>query len=221
MTKDLGRKIEYYHSSWFRALSRVFYLAAIPVFFMWVCVLNGARIEGLQNLKGLNGAVTVCNHVQRQDSWLVASAFYPRKLMFPILPEKVGTLFPGVFYSLLGCISIPRAFGEANRFFRNLEMSLNEGRVVHFFPEGAINYYSKEIHEFKRGAFYLAAKAHVPIMPMSISFHEPKGLYILLRKKPVMRLVIGGPIVPSSSDAKEDERIRMETSYEQMVNMLD
>jgi len=132
----------------------------------------------------------------------------------------VGTLFPGVFYSLLGCISIPRAFGEANAFFRNLEVSLNEGRVVHFFPEGEIYYYSKELHSFKRGAFYLAAKAHVPIMPMCISFHEPKGFYKLLRKKPVMLLSIGGLIAPCSPDEKEDERMRMDSAYEQMIGML-
>ena len=211
---------KYYRYRWFRLASRVFYTAAIPVLFVWVCVFNGGRVTGAQNMKGLKSAVTICNHVHTMDSALVAVAFYPRKLVFPTMPEKVDYLFPGIFMSLLGCISVPRARNETNSFFEELETFLTEGRVVHFFPEGFISHYGSELQEFKRGAFHLAARAHVPILPITISFHKPCGFYRLLRRKPVMYLTIGEPMRPASEDTREDEQIRMKSAYEQMVWML-
>ena len=174
----------------------------------------------MQNIKGLNSAVPVCNHVHGLDSWLVASAFYPRMLVFPTVPEKIDVFFPGIFFSLLGCLSIPRSFGETKPFFRELEAVLEKGRLVHFFPEGSVSPYNSELQDFKKGAFYLAAKAHVPILPMVITFRPPKGLHKLFRKKPVMLLTIGEPMPPCSTDEKEDERIRMDIARRNMSNML-
>ena len=211
---------EYFKSSLFAIAARIFYTAAVPVMFVWVCLFNGARISGLKNIKGLRSAVTVCNHVNKMDSALIASAFYPHKLVFPTVPEKIYKLFPGIFFNLLGCVSIPRKYSEVQDFFEKMKKLLAEGRIVHFFPEGFITPYSTEIQRFKRGAFFLAAQAHAPLVPMVISFHEPRLPQKILRKKPVMHLAIGEPISPASTDIKEDERIRMSAVSQQMAKMI-
>jgi len=195
-------------------------MAAIPVLFIWMCLINGGRVIGTKNLKELRSAVTVCNHVHKRDAALVAVALYPRKPFFSIAPEKVDPLFPGIFMSLLSCISVPRSLSEMNPFFKELETLLAEGRIVHFFPEGIINPYGTEIHDFKKGAFHLAAQARVPVLPITISFHEPRGLYKFCRKKPVMWLTIGELVSPISPDVKEDELVRMKSVLEQMEGML-
>lgn len=215
-----GKRKEYYRVSLFLFAARIFYTAAIPVLLFWVCLFNGARITGIQNLKGIHSAVTVCNHVHKMDSVLVAAAFYPRKLVFPTVPKKIDKIFPGVFFNLLGCVSVPRTFSETQTFFGEMEKLLDEGRIVHFFPEGFISPYGAEIHSFKRGAFFLAAKAHVPLLPMAVSFHEPRGFYKLFKRKPVMCLVIGEQLKPVSPDAKEDERMRMKDACERITEML-
>ena len=218
MTLDTKR--EYFRQGWFRFASRIFYTAAIPVLFFWVCLVNGARIKGLQNLRGLRNAVSVCNHVHKMDSALVASAFYPRMPVFPTRPEKVYRIFPGVIFNLLGCVSVPRTPSETHAFFRELKRLLNEGKVVHFFPEGFISPYGKELQSFKRGAFFLAAQARVPVVPMAISFHEPRGAYKIIRRKPVMHLTIGEPMQPVSQNVKEDESMRAEAARQRMLEMI-
>jgi len=65
------------------------------------------------------------------------------------------------------------------------------------------------LQNFKKGAFYLAAQAQVPIVPMLITFEPPKGLIKIIRKKPVMRLHIGKPIHPMSKDIEIDSELRM------------
>ena len=215
------RKNKYYRNSLFRFAGRIFYTAAIPVLFVWVCLFNGCRVAGAQNLKGIRSAVTVCNHVHKLDSALVAVALYPRKLTFPTTPDKIDPFFPGVFMSLLGCVSVPRALGETNAFFNELEKLLEEGRIVHFFPEGYISPYGTELHSFKRGAFHLAAMAYAPVLPLTISFREPHGIYKFFKKHPVLCLTIGELIEPVSSDVKEDERGRMKGAFQQMTEALD
>jgi len=190
------------------------------VLFFWVCLFNGARIEGGQNLKGLRGAVSICNHVHKLDSALVAIAFYPRKLTFPTRPDKVKLIIPGILFRLLGCISVPQTISETGAFFSELESLQARGGIVHFFPEGFISPYSREIHSFKRGAFHLAAGARTPVLPMAISFREPSGFYKVFKKKPVMLLTIGEPMAPVSPDAKEDELARMENARQLMAEML-
>ena len=200
--------------------ARIFYTVAIPVLYVWVCLFNGCRVEGAQNLKRFHSAVTICNHVHKLDSALVAVALYPRKLTFPTTPDKIDPFFPGVFMSLLGCVSVPRTLGETNAFFDELDMLLAEGRIVHFFPEGFISPYGTELHSFKRGAFHLAAQAQVPVLPLTISFHEPHGIYKLFKKHPVLCLTVGEPLAPVSPDVREDERFRMKSAYRQMEESL-
>jgi len=216
----LDTKREYFRQGWFRFAARIFFTAAIPVLFFWVCLVNGARIKGIQNLRGLRSAVSVCNHVHKMDSALIASAFYPRKPVFPTRPEKVYRIFPGIIFNLLGCVSIPRTPGETHTFFREMKRMLNEGKIVHFFPEGFISPYGKELQSFKRGAFFLAAQAQAPVVPMAISFHEPRGGYKIIRKKPVMLLTIGEPMQPVSPNVKEDESARAEAVCQRMLEML-
>jgi 1-acyl-sn-glycerol-3-phosphate acyltransferase len=213
-------KNEYYHGRIFKFFARVFYtVVAIPLLFIWLRLVNGMRIRGINNLWGLKGALTVCNHVHLLDSVLVSMAFYPRKLIFPTLPENLDKLFPGILVNLLGGVPVPRTLSDMDTFFDEMEVSLTNGRIVHFFPEGHLKPYNKDIRDFKKGAFYLAARARVPLVPMTISFLEPHGLYKFFKRKPLMRLTVGKPIDPVSADIKEDERIRMQIAYQQMVKM--
>jgi len=105
---------------------------------------------------------------------------------------------------------VPRALGDMDAFFDEMELSLLNGRIVHFFPEGELEPYSTTIRGFKKDAFYLAARARVPIVPRTISFSAPRGLHRLFKRKPVMGLTVGKPIYPVSADIKEDERARMQ-----------
>jgi 1-acyl-sn-glycerol-3-phosphate acyltransferase len=109
---------------------------------------------------------------------------------------------------------------ELKTFFNEMELLLLKGNIVHFFPEGELNPYDTHLRNFKKGAFYLAAQARVPLVPMSISFRQPNGIQRLIRKKPMMALHIGKPIYPIAMDSQKDSRIRMEKAREQMGSFL-
>jgi len=63
-----------------------------------------------------------------------------------------------------------------------MEFLLMKNCIVHFFPEGELRPYDTGLQNFKKGAFYLAAQAQVPIVPMLITFEPPKGLIKIIRK---------------------------------------
>lgn len=219
---DGGRKRNpYQQPGLFSLLTRLFYTGiASPLLFLYTQVVLGMKIEGIENLRGVMGALTLCNHVHQLDSALVGLAFFPRKMVFPTQPGNLKSLWPGQMVRLLGGVEVPQDRRQINLFFDEMEYLLRKGRVVHFFPEGDLHPYDTRLREFKRGAFYLAARARVPLVPMSISFHPPEGLRKLFRKKPVMTLHIGKPIYPVRLDPKEDAMLRMEAARKQMSELL-
>lgn len=202
----------------FKLFSRLFYFViAIPLLFIWTRLVMNVRIKGGKNIRGIKGALTVCNHVHFLDSALVGLALFPRKIVFPTLPQNLNTIWPGKIVHLLGGVEVPGNVKELKLFFDEMELLLLKGRIVHFFPEGELIPYDTKLREFKKGAFYLAALARVPIVPMSIKFQRPKGLYRFIRRKPVMRVYVGKPIQPVVMDFQRDSAIRMKGAREQML----
>ena len=70
------------------------------------------------------------------------------------------------------------------------------GRIVHFYPEVSLRPWHKELRPFKNGAFHLALKSNTPVVPMVFKFREPNKLISMIRKNPLITLVIGKPVYP-------------------------
>jgi len=208
---------EYAKGLLFKLFSRLFFSGfAIPLMQFWMRVVLGARIRGKRNLKGLRSAVTVCNHVHYLDSVLVALALFPRKATYPTFPKNVKSILPGKIVRILGGVPIPENMGAVKTFFEEMEFLLLKNHIVHFFPEGLMVPYDTALRKFRKGAFHLAALARVPIVPMLITFEPPKGMYRLIRKKPVMTLHVGKPIEPVNDEFQTDAQLRMKVIFEQM-----
>ncbi|MEV6932305.1 glycosyltransferase [Dactylosporangium sp. NPDC051485] len=205
----------------FRLLSSAFYYAvAIPLLFLWTRVILGVRTEGVNRLPRTGGALTVCNHVHLLDSALVGIALFPRRPVFTAAPMNLEHRWYGGLVRLLGGVAVPRTPAGLPAFFSEMELLLARGRIVHFFPEGELRPYDTGLRDFKRGAFHLAAQARVPVLPLSIRFTPPSGAGRLLRRKPTMVIVIGEPIVPTTTDPRNDRRIRMELARRRMHDVI-
>lgn len=200
--------------------SLFYYLIAIPVLFIWTRAILGVRVVGENRLQKIKGALTVCNHVHLLDSALIALALFPRKLVFPTLPQNVESLWPGKIVRLLGGVSMPGNMSELIEFFEEMEFLLMKGRIVHFFPEGELKPYDTGLRSFKRGAFHLAAHARVPVVPISIAFKPPRGIHRLYRRKPTMVVHIGEPLLPAALNPQKDLLIRMELARRQMNGVI-
>lgn len=214
------KKNEYYRGILFNLFSSLFKMGiAYPILLFWTHFVLGVKVYGRKNLRGLKSALTVCNHVHMLDSTLVNLAFFPRKVVFPTIPQNIKTLWPGKLVRVLGGFAIPESTMELKTFFDEMEFLLMKNHIVHIFPEGELKPYDTNLRDFKKGAFHLAAQARVPIVPMLITFEPPKGLIRLIRKKPVMRLHIGKPIYPVATDLEVDSKLRMKAVREQMEAM--
>ncbi len=223
--KSLSRKQdknEYARGLLFKLFSRLFHSGfAVPLMQFWMRVVLGARIRGKRNLRGLRGAVTVCNHVHYLDSVLVSLALFPRKATFPTFPRNVRTLWPGKVVKILGGVPVPEKITEVETFFDEMEFLLRKNHMVHFFPEGIVRPYYTGLRNFKKGAFHLAAHARVPIVPMFITFDPPGGIYRLIHRKPVMTLHVEKPVEPADAEPESDARLRMEIIHRKMKSFVE
>lgn len=205
----------------YRLLSTAFYyLIAIPLLFLWTRLVLGARREGRNRLPRAGGALTVCNHVHPLDSALVALALFPRRLVFVSAPVNLEHAWYGGLVRLLGGVAVPRSPAGLPLFLAEMELFLARGRIVHFFPEGELQPYETSLRAFKRGAFHLAAQARVPVLPLSIRFTPPAGLGRRFRRRPTMVIVVGEPLVPTTTDPRHDRRIRMELARRRMHDLI-
>jgi 1-acyl-sn-glycerol-3-phosphate acyltransferase len=210
------------YAGWmYRLLSNAFYyLIAMPLLFVLTRVVLGVRSEGTNRLPRVGGALTICNHVHPLDSALIALALFPRRPVVTSAPVNLQNRWYGGLVRLLGAVAVPPTASGLPLFFSELELLLAKGRIVHFFPEGDLKPYDTSLRDFKRGAFHLAARARVPVVPLSIRFTPPTGLGRIFRRKPTMVIILDDPIGPTMPDPRDDQRIRMELARRRMQDLI-
>lgn len=135
----------------------------------------GVKIEVRvpDRIKELENAVYIANHQNSYDIFLLARAIRPNTVTIGKQSLKWIPIF-GQMYWLSGNILIDRSNSKkaaeslilAARYIKNRKMS------VWMFPEGTRSY-GRGLLPFKSGAFKLAQKAGVPIVPaVSSTTHE-------------------------------------------------
>ncbi|MDR2730867.1 MAG: glycosyltransferase, partial [Treponema sp.] len=176
-----------------------FYLIAIPVLFLINMVLFGFKIKNKKYLfwtKLKSGsAITICNHIHQMDVTMAGLAIFPFKPIFTSEPANFKSKV-GFLVSLFGTVPIPKNPHEAQIFFYLIEQRLHYGKIIHFYPECSRVNYDKNLRDFRRGAFVLSVKSKIPILPVRVVYREPKGIFKLYKKNPLMTLVFGKPIYP-------------------------
>lgn len=133
---------------------------------------SGVRVEmeGLERLGGRDGQVLVANH----ESWydvLVLTGYLPVDFRFVAKKELARIPFFGGAWQACGHIAIDRRDRDAA--IRALEEARRqvgeegEAPTVVIFPEGTRSP-DGALHGFKKGAFVLAIRAGVPVVPAAI-----------------------------------------------------
>ena len=129
--------------------------------------LAGVRIvkEDLEKIKINRGYVYVLNHRSLVDSII---AFYALPGDIRFLAKKELYKIPLVNFALrtMGMIEVDRSDPEAAAKSIDRAVShLQNGKCVALFPEGTRNR-GDGLLRFKKGAFVLALKAQVPVVPV-------------------------------------------------------
>lgn len=160
-----------------------------------------AEIEGLENLPGPDeAAVYVSNH----QSFLDIYTLFLLERPFKFISKTSNFLIPIIGWSMYLTGHVPLRRMDTRSQMECLRHCLNlvrQGVPVFFFPEGTRSRDGK-MAQFKRGAFTIAAKAKVPIVPVSLigtGKLMPNGFEGTLRPGSV-KVIIHPPIQGSNPD---------------------
>lgn len=173
----------------------------------------GFKITGKENLRLLDsGAVTICNHVHQMDCTMINLALLRFRIYYLTLEANFKIPVIRHIIRILGAVPVSGNPHTMHELFDAMTEALHSGSCVQVYPEGVLRPYYKGIRKFRNGAFYLSVKSGAPILPMTLTYHTPKGIYSLYKSKPCIHLNILKPIYPDlSADKKEaEEKLRIE-----------
>ena len=124
------------------------------------------KVEGLDNIDHKKAYVVVSNHQSLADIVLM----YKTKMQFKWVAKESLFKIPVLGWNMLLAKHIRlrrREFSSIKKVYKEASGWLRSGISVVFFPEGTRNNDST-VGEFQNGAFKLALKEKVPILPILI-----------------------------------------------------
>jgi putative phosphoserine phosphatase/1-acylglycerol-3-phosphate O-acyltransferase len=136
------------------------------------------QISGQENLHQPRPAVFVLNHQSNADGFLVAKLIR-RDIAFLGKAEIAKQPIRSRFMQLGGLILVDRSdpASASNSMRALIDAIRKDGRSAAIFPEGRRSH-STTVGQFKKGAFLIALRARVPIVPIVIHNSidaQPKG----------------------------------------------
>ncbi|MCQ2335861.1 MAG: 1-acyl-sn-glycerol-3-phosphate acyltransferase [Paludibacteraceae bacterium] len=177
-------------------------------------IVYGMHYRGREILKKYrkefsNGVVSICNHCYRYDGAAIAQAFR-RHIWIPMLKDHLAGNDAWLL-KYFGGIPVPDDLGGMRKFNQAFDELHRRKQWILVFPEARNWYFYKPIKPFKKGAFSMAYKYNIPILPINISYRKRTGIYRLFGKKetPLLTLTIGEPIFPDITRPHKDEVDRL------------
>lgn len=219
----LPENITYLHKG-FRAECRRLAAFAAAYLYFWSLEWRGQikvdRAEGLEHLKGVEGAVITCNHFHPMDSFIMQRIFDDsrhRKRLYRVIREGNYTGFPG-FYGFLmrNCNTLPLSSNiqTMKKFLKAVRQVLEDGNCLLIYPEQSMWWNYTKPKPMKTGAFDMAVKNNVPVVPCFITMEDMKktgqdGL-------PVKRYTphLGEPLYPDPTLSKPEAKEKLKQQNE-------
>ena len=180
----------------------------------WTYLYN--RKEYKQTLRG--GAITIANHCYRHDCASVLTALHAHHhRRIPMFAPNFRT--KDQFYlRIIGGVPIPPAeegLSAMKAFNAAFDEFHRRGYWFHIFPEAKRWDWYKPLRPFQKGAFTMAYKYNMPIIPCAVTYRPRTGIYRLFgpADEPLVNVIIGRPILPDTTcpRAVEVERLLNET----------
>lgn len=209
-----------------KALHFLVYLGIFTLVFPLHILRYGLKIEGRENLRKnrsllKNGALTVSNHVYRWDFLAVLQAVRYRRLWFPTLADNLETKDKTLVRSA-GGIPIPlNKIAATRKFYQAFDELSRKKKWIHVFPESYRWEFYQPIRPFKIGAFEMAYRYGIPVIPVVIHYRPAGGWRKMLGiKHPLITVSIGEPIVPDTGNRRKQESERLcRAAHESMCRM--
>ena len=153
-------------------------------FWSWLILKTGGirvRVEGLGRVNPHQTLIFCSNHPSAMDIPILF-VHLPVQFRFVAKRELFRLPFLGWHLRRSGHIPVDRGRPrEALKSFDQAAAKVQEGRSVVLFPEGSRSR-TGELGPFKAGTFYLAIRAGVPVVPITLNgtrhVHKPDTLHV-------------------------------------------
>jgi len=191
----------------FRFASACGFYLTIPIAFLINYLMFFTRYKNRFRIYDIRKAITVSNHTTFLDPVKIAALVLPRLIFQTLLEPTVEFPFLGTYTRILGGVPIPRGISGYKKILEICEQAFKYRRFLHFYPEGECFLYNQKIKKFKPGAFIIAAKLDIPVLPMVTVFSEGpfRPWSFLGRSLPVETFVVLEPEYPSKY-VRRDEK---------------
>ena len=161
------------------------------------------EIKGMENLQSVkSGALITCNHFNPFDSFAMEHTFRKSgqeksKKLYKVIREGNYTNFPGLYgFFFRNCNTLPLSSNKRTmvKFVESVDEILKRGDFILIYPEQSMWWNYRKPKPLKRGAFKLAARNNVPIIPVFITMEDseligedgfPIQEYIINIEKPI------------------------------------
>jgi 1-acyl-sn-glycerol-3-phosphate acyltransferase len=181
---------------------RLFRWLILRVLRLVVGLLVRCRVTGRENLPQQGAALLVSNHLGDADL-VVGMAFAPKPVEVISKAELHDFPVVGKLMDAYGVIWVHRGQPD-RRALRAALQGLSQGRMVAIAPEGRESM-SGALEEGTRGAAFLALKAAVPVLPVTVTGTENWRVYGNLKRfrRTEITLTVGEPFY---LEAEGDQR---------------
>lgn len=136
-------------------------------------------IKGEEHLSALEkGAILTCNHFSPCDNYIIFHCirkYLPRKYLYKIIQESNYTSFSGLYGFLFRhCDTLPLSSNRRTmiNFMSAVNTLLARGETILIYPEQAMWWNYRKPRPFKVGAFKMAYRSNVPVVPTFITMQD-------------------------------------------------
>ena len=175
------------------------------------------EIIGLENLENIDtGAIITSNHFSPKDSTPILYAIKKVGMYkkFNIVIEDNNLAMEGLFGFIMNYFNtIPvnkdKEYNE-KKFMPAIEKLLKNKNFILIYPEEEMWFNYKKVRNLKPGAYHLAAKYNVPIVPCFIEMREKEGEYEddgFNKLKFILHIM--PPIYPDENKSLKENKIAM------------
>lgn len=139
------------------------------------------QVNGMENLKKIStGAVVTCNHFNPFDSFAVEKVFrmsgkIEEKRLYKVIKEGNYTNFPGLYgFFFRNCDTLPLSSNKKTmvNFMKAVDELLQKGEFILIYPEQSMWWNYRKPKPLKIGAFKLAVRNNVPVIPIFITMKD-------------------------------------------------
>ena len=161
------------------------------------------EINGIENLNKVStGAIVTCNHFNPFDCFAIEKVFrmsgkIEEKRLYKVIREGNYTNFSGLYgFFFRNCDTLPLSSNKRTmvKFMKAVATLLNKGDFILIYPEQSMWWNYRKPKPLKNGAFKIAARNNVPVIPIFITMQDseiigedgyPVQEYIINIKEPI------------------------------------